>query len=182
MTHIPYTYLIGWSKIDKWYYGVRYATNCDPALFWIVYFTSSDVVKQYRNDYGEPDVIEIRKTFNDAESARIWEHKVLKRLNVQFNDKWLNISTGKAPPIMRGEDNPFFKKNHSDHSRKLMSETKKRNYRKSKIIEINNGVRNAVIYAHQLEEYKKRGWTSGRLIISEIEKIRRPTIEASAEV
>ena len=21
----PYTYLIGWTKLDKWYYGVKYA-------------------------------------------------------------------------------------------------------------------------------------------------------------
>lgn len=24
----PYTYLIGWSKLNKWYYGVRYSKKC----------------------------------------------------------------------------------------------------------------------------------------------------------
>lgn len=27
---MAYTYLIGWSNHDQYYYGVRYAQNCDP--------------------------------------------------------------------------------------------------------------------------------------------------------
>ena len=38
----PYTYLIGWSKLDKWYYGCRYGINCHPDDFWKTYFTSSN--------------------------------------------------------------------------------------------------------------------------------------------
>ena len=92
----PYTYLIGWSKQDRWYYGVRYAKHCHPSDLWVTYFTSSKYVTEFRNKYGEPDIIEIRKTFNNSESAIIWEEKVLSKLNVLHNDKWLNQNVAGA--------------------------------------------------------------------------------------
>jgi hypothetical protein len=88
--YIPYTYVIGWSSIQKYYYGVRYAKNCNPSDLWVSYFTSSKQVAYYRKQFGEPDIIQIRKTFADIDTARLWEHRVLKRLNVIDNDKWLN--------------------------------------------------------------------------------------------
>lgn len=33
--YTPYTYLIGWSKQNKFYYGRRTAKNCHPKEFWI---------------------------------------------------------------------------------------------------------------------------------------------------
>lgn len=78
---IPFTYLIGWSKTKIFYYGVRYANKCNPTDLWTIYFTSSKHVKKYRQEHGEPDIIQIRKTFNDSSSALTWEAKVLKRLN-----------------------------------------------------------------------------------------------------
>ena len=92
MTNVPYTYLIGRSKLNKWYYGLRYAKNCHPDDLWITYFTSSKIIKQFRKEYGEPDIIEIRKIFSNVENAAIWEHTVLKRLKVNINDKWLNVT------------------------------------------------------------------------------------------
>jgi hypothetical protein len=86
----PYTYVIGWSSIKKYYYGVRYAKNCNPSDLWVSYFTSSKQVAYYRKQFGEPDIIEIRKTFIDIDTARLWEHKVLKKLKVIDNEKWLN--------------------------------------------------------------------------------------------
>lgn len=102
--YTPYTYLIGWTEHNKWYYGVRYAkyskclyeTGCHPDDLWITYFTSSDTVKKYVLEHGDPDVIEIRKTFFDPEAAILWESKVLKRVNVTKNEKWLNKSDGEA--------------------------------------------------------------------------------------
>jgi len=88
--HIPYTYLVGWSSLNKYYYGVRFGKNCHPNEFWIKYFTSSQKVKELRITYGEPDIIEIRKTFKSQNSARLWEKKVLKRLDVLNEEKWLN--------------------------------------------------------------------------------------------
>lgn len=86
----PYTYLIGWSRENLWYYGVRYKKGCSPEDFWIKYFTSSKRVSKCRSIYGEPDIIQIRKTFKDSYSARRWENNVLRRLNVVGKDKWLN--------------------------------------------------------------------------------------------
>ncbi len=87
---MTYTYLIGWKQHDFWYYGVRFAKNCDPSDLWVKYFTSSRRVKTLRKRLGEPDVIEVRRTFKDAESAIAWERKVLTRLNVKDSKRWLN--------------------------------------------------------------------------------------------
>lgn len=88
----PYTYLIGWSKFDRWYYGVRYAKGCKPEDLWVTYFTSSKHVTDFRTLYGEPDIIQIRQVFNDAEKALRCEERVLRKFNVMSNDKWLNRS------------------------------------------------------------------------------------------
>jgi hypothetical protein len=100
ITYTPYTYLIGWSKLNKWYYGVRYAekysnsclykTGCHPDDLWKTYFTSSKVVKKYRSEYGEPDIVKVRRIFTSKTKAILWEEKVLQRLHVLESDKWLN--------------------------------------------------------------------------------------------
>lgn len=87
---MQYTYLIGWSKQNKFYYGARWAKNCSPSDLWVTYFTSSKHVKNFRKDHGEPDIIQIRKIFEDAEQCKSYERKVLTRLNVLNNNKWLN--------------------------------------------------------------------------------------------
>jgi hypothetical protein len=98
-TYQPYTYLVGWSTVNKYYYGVRYAKDCNPNDFWVSYFTSSRYVKELRKNLGEPDLIQIRKIFNKANDAILWEHKVLRRLNVVKNPHWLNKYDGKAFPV-----------------------------------------------------------------------------------
>jgi len=98
-TYIPYTYLIGWSKIKKYYYGVRYANNCNPTDLWIKYFTSSSYVSEIRKLYGEPDIIQVRKTFATKEEAINWEVKVLKRMKVVLRKDFLNENDVAAPPI-----------------------------------------------------------------------------------
>lgn len=89
---VPYTYLIGWSEWNKFYYGVRYARGCHPSDLWVTYFTSSSRVKQYAELYGTPDIVKIRKTFKDVETATQWEQKVLRRLKVNKDDRWLNVT------------------------------------------------------------------------------------------
>jgi hypothetical protein len=91
---IPYTYLIGWAKLKKFYYGCRYSKKCDPTDLWTTYFTSSSRVKSFREENGDPDIIQIRKIFTSGKECRDWEHKVLRRLKVYYNEKWINISTG----------------------------------------------------------------------------------------
>ena len=87
---MAYTYLIGWSKFNKFYYGVRFSKNCRPEDLWVTYFTSSKHVKTFADLYGDPDIIQIRKTFEDENKARLWEEKVLKKMKVVKNDKWIN--------------------------------------------------------------------------------------------
>ena len=87
---MAYTYLIGWKKYNKYYYGVRFSKKSDPSELWISYFTSSKHVKDFYSLHGEPDLIEIRKTFDDSDKAILWESKVLKKMKVLHDDKWLN--------------------------------------------------------------------------------------------
>lgn len=90
----PYTYLIGWSNLNKWYYGRRTSKGCHPTDLWIKYFTSSKSVKQYRKQFGEPDVVQTRHTFHTIEQCCVWETKVLTRLNAKNKEKWLNRTNG----------------------------------------------------------------------------------------
>jgi hypothetical protein len=129
----PYTYLIGWTLHQKYYYGVRYKPGCHPEDFWKSYFTSSKKVKECRELWGDPDIIQIRKTFNTGKDAINWEFKVLKKLHVRSNDKWLNMAIGKPTSkgskhteehkaymklIMTGRDAYWLKgKKRSDHSK-----------------------------------------------------------------
>ena len=92
----PYTYLIGWKALDKWYYGVRYGKGVHPSDLWVTYFTSSKHVKKFRELHGEPDIIEIRKTFDSIDSARNWEDKVIDRMNMVYSERFLNLAHSKA--------------------------------------------------------------------------------------
>ena len=112
MNNTPYTYLIGWSSINVWYYGVRFRKNCQPADFWITYFTSSKHVREFITKYGDPDVKVIRKIFSDTKSARLWEHKVLRRLNARDDRRFLNKTNG---------DGRFFNLGHTEETKKRLS-------------------------------------------------------------
>jgi len=129
-----YTYLIGWKNINKWYYGVKYSKDSNPETFWKKYFTSSTHVSEIRKKYGEPDIIQIRKTFSTSEKARLWEHRVLKRRKVVYDEKWINKTDNICfdPKLMSeigktktGKLNSFFGKNHTEEFKKKMSHTQK---------------------------------------------------------
>jgi len=93
--YIPYTYLIGWSAHNKWYYGRRTAAQCHPSELWVKYFTSSKRVKDFAKIHGNPDVIQIRKIFPDApKKCCIWESKVLQRIDAQNKEMWINEKNG----------------------------------------------------------------------------------------
>lgn len=94
MTFQPYTYHIAWSLHNIHYYGVRLRPKSENDL-WINYFTSSKYVKQARKLLGEPDVVEIRRTFSSESAARRWECRVLIRLRAKHKQNWLNKSDGK---------------------------------------------------------------------------------------
>lgn len=98
-SYCPYTYLIGWPHLDKWYYGVSYSKGkkANPTKLWVSYFTSSIHVENFRKEHGEPTIIQIRKIFTTGEDARSWEHRVLKHVKVTSSDKWLNKHDGTSP-------------------------------------------------------------------------------------
>lgn len=129
----PYTYLIGWSTNNLWYYGVQYHSNANPKDLWTKYFTSSKAVSVVRRLLGEPDVIQVRKIFKGSNEARSWEERVLKRLNVVESDNWLNQHAGLNFPHRKGPDhhaygksryaeaNSFYGKHHNDITKQKMS-------------------------------------------------------------
>lgn len=91
---IYYTYLIGWSTHNKWYYGRRTKAGCEPAELWVTYFTSSRWVKSFRQQHGEPDVVEVRRVFDNPLSCAAWESTVLRRMNAASHPNMLNRTNG----------------------------------------------------------------------------------------
>jgi hypothetical protein len=109
--HQPYTYLIGWTKLNVWYYGCRFAKSCHPNDLWKKYFTSSKHVKKFRLDHGEPDVIQVMKLFSSGEEARAWETSVLKQIGAVRSSDYLNRTDG---------DKKFCCEGHSEQTRKKL--------------------------------------------------------------
>lgn len=88
---IPYTYYLINKITGEKYYGVRYASGCNPSELWCTYFSSSKYVKALIEMHGKDSFhYEVRRTFSSASSARNWEERVLRKLNVIHNDVWLN--------------------------------------------------------------------------------------------
>lgn len=149
----PYTYIIGWSKLNIWYYGCRYATNCDPNDLWNPYKTSSDYVTKFIKLHGDPDVVKVHKIFKYKKDALMLEERFLTWIDAAASDKWLNkhngaknfhttkegtqkriaafkksIQDGKYVPkkIKRfGKNNPNFGKKWTPEQKHRMSEKKK---------------------------------------------------------
>lgn len=141
MNSIPFTYLIGWSALNTYYYGVRYARGCSPSELWVSYFTSSKRVKAFRMANGEPDVVQVRRVFSEVEQARKCEHRVLRRMRVKTDDRFLNQTDNRSPPntlgykhresskaLMStrhsGENNAMFGKKHNEEVRAKMRSSK----------------------------------------------------------
>jgi group I intron endonuclease len=138
----PFTYCVTHIPSGKKYYGVRYKKNCRPQDLWEKYFTSSKIIKQLIESEGISSFyVEIRKVFTCKQKAIEWEHKVLRRLKVCQNEKWLNKSYGKAPSTagfvyseasrikmsewQKGNKNPMYGKPHSDETKNKISSTLK---------------------------------------------------------
>lgn len=131
----PYTYLIGWSEQNKWYYGVRFAKKCHPNDLWTTYFTSSNYVKKFRKEYGEPDIIEVRKIFTCSQKARDWETKVIKRLNLVESNKWLNKTDNTNKFYHEGPINDKHRKIIADSNKKrIIKDETREKLRKNAII------------------------------------------------
>lgn len=109
---IPYTYLIGWSKLNVWYYGSQYAEDSHPSNLWNTYFTSSNHVKDFVIKNGNPDIIKIHKLFHTANEAKTYETQFLTRLRKYSSEFWLNKCNGSSGFMCTG---------HSDETKRKMS-------------------------------------------------------------
>lgn len=90
----PFTYLIGWTELNIYYYGVRYSKTCHPNDLWNTYFTSSKHVKKFRKENGEPNLIKIDYVFDYGEEAREYEELFIMENNCVYDQKWLNLCGG----------------------------------------------------------------------------------------
>jgi hypothetical protein len=89
-----------------------------PSELWVSYKSSSKYVAEFAKSHGSPSITQVRKTFHTKDAARLWEHKVLKKLKVVNDEKWLNRTDNKAivprkgeehhNATRRGKDSPFY--------------------------------------------------------------------------
>ena len=129
-TYTPYCYLIGWKEHNIFYYGVKYGKDANPDDLWLKYKTSSDYVRQFTEEHGEPDIIQVRKTFKSGKEALKWESLVLSRIKAVSRDDFLNrcnISLNAAQPKSI-ETRLLLSKAHTG---KILSEAHKRKIAKS---------------------------------------------------
>jgi len=98
----PFTYLLKHIPSGMCYYGVRYAEGCHPSDLFVSYFTSSKEVKKLLDKDGkESFIFETRKVFCDTKAAQKWELKVLRRLGIPKNQKFINKGLC-TPPSHKG--------------------------------------------------------------------------------
>lgn len=116
---VAFTYAIHWTEYNKSYYGVRYAKGCKTTDIWTKYFTSSKKVKEFRAQYGEPDLIIIDQMFTDIEEARDYEEWILHNNSCMSDDSYLNLHDSRSPPIVRR-----FNQIVTEETRKKMSDAK----------------------------------------------------------
>lgn len=125
--YTPFTYIITFLPTGQKYYGVRTKRGCHPKELWQSYFTSSKIVHRLINLHGKDSfVFEIRKTFKDSQSAILWEHRVLSRLNAAEHPLWLNQNNGDRkflPQPVRNDETKA--KIGAKHKGKVMSEEAK---------------------------------------------------------
>ena len=76
------------------------------------------MVKEYREKYGEPDVVEVRQTFPTDTLAREWEEKILVKMNAAKSSKWLNKKNG---------DRKWCCSSHSEETKLKISKQVKKN-------------------------------------------------------
>lgn len=130
---MAYVYLIGWTKADKYYIGVRFAKDCTPDDLWVTYFTSSKHVRTFAEAHGSPDIVQIRKTFNDPTAARVYESKLLRRMRVvtdsRFINKTDNVSIDTQAATHLGSANGMYGRKHSEETLELMRSPKSTRHR-----------------------------------------------------
>lgn len=175
--YTPYCYLIGWSKLNKFYYGVRYSkknnciykTGCHPKDLWVKYFTSSHYVTELRESFGEPDIIEVRRTFLTAEKAIKWEKKVLSKILAK-SDRFINKNVagsviyddivrkkiGEASKRRIVADSTRIKMSEAGKGRKRSEETKRKISETMKAVRLSEEYRHKIAGRKLSEETKRK--------------------------
>ena len=164
---LPYTYLIGWSKLDLYYYGRRTAAGCHPSDLFESYFTSSDEVESYLSEYGPPDIVRIRRTFDTIEECCRWECTALRRLDAKNNDRFLNKTNGDSEWIYSGIDAVWM--NRLGKNRRIRREHIE-NYwnmgwaegRAVDWVWIKTDNKSKRVAEDEVDEYLQNGWECGR--------------------
>lgn len=85
----PFLYLIGWTALDRWYVGIKYAKGCKPSDLWTRYWTSSKYVTAFRYLHGEPDFIKVIFTGTREQVAAMESHLLVKQ-KLYESHKWIN--------------------------------------------------------------------------------------------
>src|SRR5208337_785313 len=101
---------LGWTEHNKWYYGCRYAKKSDPSELWVKYKTSSLHIKRFVAKHGDPNVIQIRRLFNDPWKCILYEQKVLRRLDVEHDKRFLNAKNSTTATVHLEPNSGSFKK------------------------------------------------------------------------
>lgn len=190
----PYTYLIGWTDLDVWYYGARWAKGCHPGDLWVKYFSSSNNVKNFRTIHGEPDVIEVTDTFNTIEQAKEWESIVIKLFQIVESKHWLNLCSPdkqfqcvggwklsreqreRKSIRFSGTGNPMYGKSISEETRRKLSEVRKgkrRVFSEQAIQNIRDGVKTRRVRHFSNEE---------RMLRSEKMKSNNPMLNEKSRI
>ncbi len=159
MTQVAFTYLIGWTCNEKYYYGVRYKQGCSPADLWTTYFTSSKHVANQRKIFGEPDIVKVRRTFTSIEAAKEWEHRCLRRLKIRKRNDFLNRTDNKCLPSRAGSvvsDATKAKMSASHKGRKFSAE------HRAKISAARKGQRNSL--GHVPSEQQRENMRQAQLL------------------
>lgn len=170
----PFTYLITFRPTEERYYGVRTKRGCHPKELWFSYFTSSKVIHKLIELHGKDSfTFEIRKTFTDSQSAILWEHRVLSRLNAAENPQWLNQNNGdrKFLPKLR-HDEETKSKIGAKHKGKTMSAEAKAKMRQTMLERYGDTppwqsaeANNKRSVSNKKEPWNKglKGWNKGRI-------------------
>lgn len=103
----PYTYIIGWPSKNVFYYGVRYSSKITEGELGTCYLSSSKYVRQFIEQHGLPEIVGLRRYFLNKEEALNWESRVLTRMKVVSDDRFLNRWDNNMVPL--NHDNPPFK-------------------------------------------------------------------------
>lgn len=166
---IPYTYLIGWSSLDLYYYGRRTAHGCNPSDLFESYFTSSKSVKSYMEQYGTPDIIIVRQTFEDPADCIKWECKVLHRLDVKNHIRMINKVNGDFAWDYTDVDSIWMNKNNiskrilRDQSANYLSN----GWTEGRVVDwiwVKKGNESKRVSSNKITDYLENNWERGRLI------------------